>query len=250
MPLAVLPDAGSHLARCRPLRCEPPNPATSALSALANGYMAASHASATMAAYSLDIKMFQLAGSTVPATPSQIVEFLAAFAGKLAVATLERRLTGIHRARLERGLISPVYDEAVKKTMAGIKRTFGTRQRQVRPILKDDVLRMLVMADRQKPNKAARDRALLLIGFAGPFRRSELVPIQCKHSTDHDSGIEILLHRSKTDQSGAGRTVFIPYANGNRCQLLALREWLTLADIETAMCFAASTGTTAFPARR
>jgi hypothetical protein len=66
----------------------------------------------------------------------------------------------------------------------------------------------------------------------------------------YDGGIEVLLPRSKTDQSGAGRTVFIPHANGDRCPVLALREWLTLANIEIAMCFAASTGTTAFPARR
>jgi hypothetical protein len=108
------------------------------------------------------------------------VEFLAAFAGKLAIATLKRRLTGIHRAHLERGLVSPVYDEAVKKTMAGIKRTFGTRQRQVRPILKDDVLRMLVMVDRQKPKKTARDKALLLLGFAGAFppQRTGVDPVR------------------------------------------------------------------------
>lgn len=203
---------------------EPPNPATNALSALANGYIAASHSSATVAAYALDVKMFELAGGTIPATGTQIVEFLAEFAGKLAVATLERRLIGIHRAHLERGLISPVYDEAARMTMAGIKRTFGTRQRQVRPTLKDDVLRMLVMVDRQKPKKAARDRALLLLGFAGAFRRSELVSIQCQHLTAHDGGIEVLLPRSKTDQSAAGRTVFIPHANGDRCPVLALRE--------------------------
>jgi hypothetical protein len=59
------------------------------------------------------------------------VEFLAAFAGKLAVATLERRLTGIHHEHLERGLISPVHDSLIKKTIAGIKRTFGARRRQV-----------------------------------------------------------------------------------------------------------------------
>lgn len=218
---------------------EPPNSAASALSALANDYMAASHASATMAAYALDVKMFELAGGTVPATATQIVEFLAAFAGKLAVATLERRLTGIHRAHLERGLVSPVYDEAVKKTMAGIKRTFGTRQRQVRPLLKDDVLRMLVMVDRQKPKKVARDTALLLLGFAGAFRRSELVSIQCQHLTAHDGGIEVLLPRSKTDQSGAGRTVFIPHANGDRCPVLALRDWLSISNIESGYVFRA-----------
>jgi site-specific recombinase XerC len=61
--------------------------------------------------------------------------------------------------------------------MQGIRRTIGKQQRQVRPMVKDDLLQALVMIDRQKPVKAARDRALLLIGFAGAFRRSELVAV-------------------------------------------------------------------------
>ncbi|MDP9993808.1 integrase [Variovorax boronicumulans] len=219
------------------IAAKPSNPTAGTLSALANGYMAASQSSATVAAYALDEKMFRAAGGTIPSSPTQIVEFLAAFAGKLAVATLERRLTGIHRAHLDRGLVSPVHDPLVKKTMAGIKRTFGVRQRQVRPILKDDLLAMMVMSDRQKPKKAARDKALLLVGFAGAFRRSELVDIECQHVTEHDNGIEILLVRSKTDQSGAGRTVFIPHANGDRCPVLALREWLKISEIETGHVF-------------
>lgn len=206
-------------------------------SALANGYMAASQSSATAAAYALDEKMFCAAGGTIPASPLQIVEFLAAFAGKLAVATLERRLIGIHHAHVDRGLVSPVHDAGVKKTMAGIKRTFGVRQRRVRPILKDDLVAMMVMSDRQRPKKAARDKALLLIGFAGAFRRSELVAIKREHLIEHSSGIEILLVRSKTDQSGAGRTVFVPYANGDRCPVLALQEWLTISGIGTGYIF-------------
>ncbi|BEP70879.1 MULTISPECIES: site-specific integrase [unclassified Variovorax] len=213
------------------------NPIDDTPSVLANGYMAASQSSATAAAYALDEKMFRAAGGTIPASPLQIVEFLAAFAGKLAVATLERRLIGIHHAHVERGLVSPVHHPVVKKTMAGIKRTFGVRQRRVRPILKDDLVAMMVMSDRQRPKKAARDKALLLIGFAGAFRRSELVAIKREHVTEHSNGFEILLVRSKTDQSGVGRTVFIPQANGDRCPVLALQEWLTISGIGTGHIF-------------
>ncbi|MNL04839.1 Tyrosine recombinase XerC [compost metagenome] len=216
---------------------KPSNLTADAPSALANGYMAASQSSATAAAYALDEKMFRAAGGSIPASPVQIVEFLAAFAGQLAVATLERRLIGIHHAHVERGFASPVHDPVVKKTMAGIKRTFGVRQRRVRPILKDDLVAMMVMSDRQRPKKAARDKALLLIGFAGAFRRSELVAIKREHVTEHSNGFEILLVRSKTDQSGVGRTVFIPQANGDRCPVLALQEWLTISGIGTGYIF-------------
>ena len=92
------------------------------------------------------------------------------------------------------------------------------------------------MSDRQKPKKAARDKALLLVGFAGAFRRNELVAIRREHLTQHSNGVETLLMRSKTDQSGAGRTVF-PYANGDRCPVLALQEWLKISGIEAGYVF-------------
>lgn len=146
-----------------------------------------------------------------------IAEYLAAFAGKSAIATLQHRLIAIHRAHTDHGTSSPIMDRLVKRTMQGIRRTFGTVQRRVKALVKDDLLEMMVHIDQQKPMKAARDKALLLIGFAGAFRRSELVALQCEDITQYDSGMELLLRRSKTDREGAGRIVFIPYAKGSRC---------------------------------
>ncbi|GAB7541410.1 hypothetical protein CS8_010730 [Cupriavidus sp. 8B] len=80
-----------------------------------------------------------------------------------------------------------------------------------------------------------------MVGFAGAFRRSELVAIRCEDITEHANGLEILIRRSKTDQAGAGRTVFIPGAKGARCPVKALRQWLALAGIEAARVFRAVT---------
>ncbi|WAI83045.1 MULTISPECIES: site-specific integrase [Achromobacter] len=113
----------------------------------------------------------------------------------------------------------------------------GISQRRVRAIIKDDLLEMLALVDQQKPMKAARDRALLLIGFAGAFRRAELVAIQCEHISTVNEGIEIELRRSKTDQEGAGRMVFIPRAKGARCPVEALEQWKALAGIESGYVF-------------
>ena len=132
---------------------------------------------------------------------------------------------------------SPARDAPVKQAMAGIRRTSGTRQRQAKAIVKDDLLEMLMMVDQRKPRQAARDRALLLIGFAGEFRRSDLVAIRCEDITDHATGVEILIRRSKADQAGAGRTVFIPHAKGARCPVNALRQWLELAGIASGLVF-------------
>jgi integrase len=130
-------------------------------------------------------------------------------------------------------------DQLVKRTMQGIRRTLGTKQRRVTALMEDDLLEMMVHVDQQMPMKAARDKALLLIGFAGAFRRSELVALNCDDITHYESGAELLLRRSKTDQEGAGRTVFIPYARGGRCPVKALRAWLELAAIESGPIFRA-----------
>lgn len=189
--------------------------------------------------YANDVRRFVNNGGSIPATPQQVMQYLAEIADTLAVASIERYLIAIHKAHTDKGLSSLVDDPQVKRTMQGIRRTVGTRQRQVRAIVKDDILEMLVMVDKQKPFRAARDKALLLIGFAGAFRRSELVSLQCADVTELDNGIEILLRHIKTDQEMAGRTVFIPHATGARCPCRALADWKTLAGIEQGYLFRA-----------
>ena len=199
--------------------------------ATADRFIAAAQSDATKRGYASDLKHFLANGGAIPASASVLSEYLASCAEKLSVATLERRLTAIHKAHLERNLKSPAQGEIVKRVMQGIRRTIGKQQRQVRPMVKDDLLQALVMIDRQKPVKAARDRALLLIGFAGAFRRSELVAVKSEHITHLPNGIEIFLPVSKTDQAREGRTVFIPHANGDRCPVRALMHWLEIAEI-------------------
>lgn len=206
-------------------------------SALVVSYSAAAQSDATTRAYDADIRHFKQHGGTIPATATMVAEYLAGFARMLAVATLQHRLIAIHRAHVDRGLQSPVVDHLVKRTMQGIRRTLGTKQRRVSALMKDDLLEMMVHIDQQMPMKAARDKALLLIGFAGAFRRSELVVLKFEDITQFDAGLELAIRRSKTDQEGAGRTVFVPYARGNRCPVKALLNWIGLAGIVTGPLF-------------
>jgi len=212
-------------------------PAITASSLTAKHYIAASRSAATKKAYAADLAHFLANGGKLPATPQQLSAYLAKLAATLAVATIERRLIGIHRAHQDRNLPSPAVHVSVRQTMQGIRRTLGTAQRRVRAILKDDLLEMLALIDQQKPIKAARDRALLLIGFAGAFRRAELVAIQYEDIRAVDEGIEILLRRSKTDQEGVGRTVFIPRAKGARCPVAAIDQWAALSGINSGYVF-------------
>lgn len=226
----------THLPQALNVKTPLKSPQT-APSALVVSYSAAAQSSATTRSYATDTQHFLRHGGTIPATAAMVAEYLANFAGTLAVATLQHRLIAIHRAHTDRGLQSPIMDHLVKRTMQGIRRTLGTKQRRVTALVKDDLLEMMVHIDQQMPMKAARDKALLLIGFAGAFRRSELVALQYEDITRYDSGLELLIRRSKTDQEGVGRTVFIPYARGNRCPVKALLAWLELAGIAAGPLF-------------
>lgn len=203
----------------------------------AEHYIDAARSVATKKAYAADLAHFLANGGKLPATPQQLCAYLAKLAATLAVATIERRLIGIHRAHQDQNLTSPAVHVSVRQTMQGIRRTLGISQRRVRAIVKDDLLEMLALVDQQKPMRAARDRALLLIGFAGAFRRAELVAIQYEDITVIDDGIEILLRRSKTDQEGVGRTVFIPRAKGARCPVAAIDQWTAVSGIDSGYVF-------------
>lgn len=229
---------GATPARTQPTPSQPHGP-KHRHSLSVNGYVLAARSPATQHGYAADVRHFKSKGGKIPATPEQLAAYLAELAKTLAVATIQRRLIAIHREHVDNGLQSPARDALVKQTMAGIRRTLGTRQRQAKALVKDDLLEMLVMVDQRKSIQAARDRALLLIGFAGAFRRSELVAIRCEDITDHANGLEILIRRSKTDQTGAGRTVFIPHAKGTRCPIKALRIWLEMAGIVSDWVFRA-----------
>lgn len=121
--------------------------------------------------------------------------------------------------------------------MRGIRRVHGTRQRQVAPILVDDLRAMVgpLGADLRD----LRDRALLLVGFAGAFRRSELVAISCTDLERVPGGLIVTLSRSKTDQEGRGRDVAIPRGPGDLCPMVALDAWLRSAGIEEGRVFLA-----------
>jgi len=211
--------------------------AQAAPSRLVANFSAAAQSSATARSYSAAIRHFKQNGGAIPATPTMIAEYLAYFAVSLSVATLQHRLIAIHRAHIDAGLPSPAKDHLVKRTMQGIRRMLGVKQRRVTALMKDDLLEMVVHVERKAPIRAARDKALLLLGFAGAFRRSELVALTVADITNYDNGVEIAIRRSKTDQEGVGRTVFIPHASGKRCPVKALKDWLIASGISSGPLF-------------
>lgn len=119
--------------------------------------------------------------------------------------------------------------------MRGIRRKLGSAQRQAKPLLREDLFRVLDALGESM--KDARDRALLLIGFAGGFRRSEIVALDCGDVERVRQGLIVTLRRSKTDQEGVGRKVGIPFGRTRNCPVLALDGWLAGAGIEAGPVF-------------
>jgi integrase len=123
----------------------------------------------------------------------------------------------------------------VRATLRGIKRTRGCAQRQAKALLRDDLLLVLdAMGDGPKD---MRDRALLLIGFAGALRRSELVALDVGDMEHVHQGIVITLRRSKTDQDGQGRKIGIPFGRRRWCPVAALDAWLAVLRIVAGPIF-------------
>ncbi|MFC1672599.1 site-specific integrase [Pseudomonadota bacterium] len=189
----------------------------------------------TRRAYRSDLAHFTDWGGSIPATDVMIAEYLAAYAGKLSIATLSRRLATLSKAHTAKGLISPTTSELVKSTMRGIKRSHAVPQRVAKPLLVEDLFRIMPMLGDSV--KDVRDRALLLLGFAGGFRRSELVGLDVDDLEWVRQGLVIHLRRSKTDQEGLGRKIGVPYARGRWCPVESLRAWLSLAGVEGGPVF-------------
>ncbi len=197
-------------------------------------YLRASLSDNSRRAYRSDLNHFLAWGGTIPASPEMVAQYLAAHAGQHAIATLARRLVSIGKAHTTQGMPSPTDTELVRATLRGIRHTHGAAQRQVAPAVKEDVLAMVASLHGAK---GVRDKALLLIGFAGAFRRSELVSLTMADIEQAKQGLIVHLRRSKTDQDGRGRKIAIPFARGAVCPVLALHEWLDVGGITEGPIF-------------
>jgi integrase len=198
-------------------------------------YVRASLADNTRRAYLSDLAHFESWGGRIPASAETVARYLAAHAGTLRIATLVRRITSISRAHQTRGATNPTRSELVRTTLRGIKRTRRCAQRQAKPLLRDDLFLLLeAMGDCPKN---IRDRALLLIGFAGALRRSELVSLDVADVAHVRRGITLHLRHSKTDQEGRGDTIAIPYGRSRYCAVLALNAWLAASGITEGAIF-------------
>jgi site-specific recombinase XerD len=176
---------------------------------------------------------------SLPAKPSTVGAYCASMAESgHKISTITRRLAAIAMLHRDRDLSSPASLKfpLVGEVIRGIRREKGTRPEQKRALTTEE-LRKMVTALPNTPH-GLRDRALLIIGFAGGFRRSELAAINFADVKDDDDGLTILIRRSKTDQEGEGRKIGIAYgSNRETCPVRAYRKWIAAAQITEGPVF-------------
>ncbi len=175
----------------------------------------------------------------LPAEPGVVASYVVHLAelGRKP-SSIDRALVAISQAHKMAGHDSPTAAAAVRETLKGYKRQVGTAQEQKTPVEIEHLRRMLeVLPDSLI---GARDRALLLIGFAGGFRRSEIIGLDVADVEFVSKGAIVTLRRSKTDQEGEGRRVGIPFGKRyETCPVRALREWIDRAEFADGPLFRA-----------
>ena len=156
------------------------------------------------------------------------------------ISTLKRRLVSIGVIHKLKGHYLDTKHPIIIENLMGIKRKIGSFQQGKKPILINHLKSIINVIDNEKTKeiKKIRDKTLILIGFGGGFRRTELVSIDYNDVELVSEGVKIVIRRSKTDQFGEGMAKGLPYfTNQNYCPVLHLKKWLELSNIKTGPIF-------------
>jgi integrase len=239
-------DDREHTARARqlvrlPAGKKPPGPRAALAMAKSKTYQATTDAPATLRAYKTDLENFNAwclahGFAAMPAVPETVGAYLAAAGLGYALPTLRRRVAAIARAhRIARHPLDTRHP-AIRETLRGIGRTHGVPARRSAALTTADI-RRLVSTCHDDPT-GLRDRALLLLGFAGALRRSELIGLDVEHIRSTAAGIRIMIPRSKTDATDEGEEIGIPKGSAiETCPVRALQAWLAAAGIAEGPVF-------------
>jgi integrase len=230
-PLSGLPDA---------LENSPAGDLLGRLLVQAEASFQAARAGSTLRAYAHDWQQFRTwcernALVPLPASPQTVILYSTDLAKNQFKKwnTLSRRLAAISQLHSQAGFESPTRSWAVKQFLQGLRRELGVAPVRKKPVLVADLQEIL----KQVPDSllGKRDRALLLVGFTGAFRRSELIGLNVEDLEEMRDGMVVHIRRSKTDQEGEGRKLGIPPgAEEATCPVRALAAWRTAAGLDVS----------------
>ena len=200
----------------------------------------------TVRAYKSDFKDFGLfcvqnEFKALPSEPKIISLYLTHLSTKDAkLSTIKRRLVSIGVIHKIKGHYLDTKHPIIIENLMGIKRRKGTVQKGKKPILTNDLVKLINVIDKAKivDIKKLRDKSILLIGFAGGFRRNEIVSLDFEDLDFVIEGLKITVKRSKTDQYGEGLIKGLPYfENKMYCPVTTLKKWLNVSKIKDGALF-------------
>lgn len=174
-----------------------------------------------------------------PAQPETVVNYINDLADYAKASTIRRRISAISENYNASGdhVENPCRAWIVKEALIGLTRLKGTVQKGKTPIYWEEIEEMIHRMDLSSL-QALRDRAVLLLGFMGAFRRSELAGLDVEDIRKYPQGIVVTIRHSKTDQTSAGQQIGIPYLSHSSMDCIhALQEWLTAAGITSGPLF-------------
>ena len=203
-----------------------------------------SKAQNTLRAYQADFKDFRLFciknGLVALPTEHKILSiYLTHLSSFCKFSTLKRRLASIKVIHKIKGHYLDTKHPIITENLLGIKRVYGVKQKSKKPLLINNLKLIINQINEEKNEiKKLKNKSLILIGFAGGFRRSELVSIEYDDVDFVPEGVKIFIKRSKTDQTGEGITKAIPYFdNAKYCPVIALKQWIEIAGIKSGKIF-------------
>tara|TARA_B100001123_G_scaffold199987_1_gene227250 strand:- start:92 stop:1066 length:975 start_codon:yes stop_codon:yes gene_type:complete len=204
-----------------------------------------SKANNTLRAYKSDFRDFgafcaKHGLDSLPTEPKIVSLYLTNLSKNLKMSTLKRRLVSISMVHRLKGHYLDTKHPIIIENLMGIKRVKGSIQKGKKPILINHLKSIINVIDQQKINKIkkSRDKTIVLVGFGGGFRRTELISIDHEDLEFVPEGVKITLKRSKTDQFGEGMVKGLPYfTNELYCPVINLKKWLELSKIKSGPIF-------------
>ena len=205
-----------------------------------------SKANNTVRAYKSDFNDFSLfcaqnGFKSLPSEAKIVSLYLTHISTKdVKMSTLKRRLVSIGVIHKLKGHYLDTKHPIILENVMGIKRRKGSVQRGKKPILINDLIKVINVIDEELGNeiKKFRDRSIILIGFSGGFRRNEIVSLDYQDLDFVSEGLKINLKKSKTDQFGEGSVKALPYFNNTQyCPVISLKKWINISNINSGPLF-------------
>ena len=205
-----------------------------------------SKAKNTIRAYKSDFNDFGLfcaknGFQSLPSDPKVVSLYLTYLSTKDAkMSTLKRRLVSIGVIHKLKGHYLDTKNPSIIENIMGIKRRKGSIQKGKKPLLINNLKKIINAIDEQNNEeiKKLRDRSIILIGFSGGFRRNELVSLDHEDLDFLQEGLKIKIRRSKTDQFGEGSVKGLPYFDSPKyCPVVSLQKWLDISKINSGALF-------------